>query len=88
MLDILLLNVHCRYLNYIPQYGGFPGIYLLAAFARREGYQAKSFSGTLLEGQRRVDALYATGGVAMVGLYCDYDNVSENVFLCHYIKGK
>lgn len=88
MLDILLLNVHRRYLNYIPQYGGFLGIYLLAAFARQEGYQAKSFSGTLLEGQKRVDALCATGGVAMVGLYCDYDNVSENVFLCHYIKEK
>ena len=37
MLDILLLNVHRRYLNYIPQYGGFLGIYLLAAFARQEG---------------------------------------------------
>lgn len=86
MLDILLLNVHRRYLNHHPQYGGFLGIYLLAAFLRQEGYQAKSHSATLVESQKIVDDLCGACTVSMVGLYCDYDNVTENIYLCHYIK--
>lgn len=88
MLDILLLNVHRRYLNYSPQYGGFLGIYLLAAFVRQEGYLAKSYSGTLVESLKIIDDLCGVGAVSMVGLYCDYDNVTENIALCRYIKDK
>ena len=86
MLDILFLNVHRRYLNGEPTHGGFLGIYLLAAFARQEGYEAKSFSGTLEAGLRRVDKLCAAGKVSMVGLYCDYENVTENIFLSRHVK--
>lgn len=86
MLDILLLNVHRRYVNYSPQYGGFLGIYLLAAFIKKEGYQAKSYSGTLVESHKIIDDLCGAGAVSMVGLYCDYENVTENIDLCRYIK--
>ena len=86
MLDILFLNVHRRYLNLFPTHGGFLGIYLLAAFVRQEGYEAKSFSGTLEEGFRHVEKFCAAGEVSMVGLYCDYDNITENIFLSRYIK--
>ena len=82
MLDILFLNVHRRYLNGEPTHGGFLGIYLLAAFARQEGYEAKSFSGSLEAGLRHLENLE----VAMVGLYCDYDNVTENIFLSRHVK--
>lgn len=86
MLDILFLNVHRRYLDVEPKYGGFLGIYLLAAFARQEGYEAKSFSGTLEAGLRHVEKLCAADEVSMIGLYCDYENVTENIFLSRYIK--
>lgn len=86
MLDILFLNVHRRYLNIEPTHGGFLGIYLLAAFARQEGYEAKSFSGTLEAGLRHVDRLCSAGEVSMVGLYCDYENITENIFLSRRVK--
>lgn len=85
-LDILLLNVHRRYLNYVPSHGGFLGIYVLAAFLRKMSYNAKSFSGTLLEGKAALDQLCSAGQVSMVGLYVDYENVSENIFLSRQIK--
>ena len=86
MLDILFLNLHRRYLNVEPTHGGFLGIYLLAAFVRQEGYAAKSFSGTLEAGLRHVEKLCAAGEVSMIGLYCDYENVTENIFLSRHIK--
>lgn len=86
MLDILFLNVHRRYLDIEPTHGGFLGIYLLAAFARQEGYEAKSFSGTLEAGLRHVERLCAAGEISMVGLYCDYENVTENIFLSRHVK--
>ena len=86
MLDILFLNVHRRYLDLMPTHGGFLGIYLLAAFVRQEGYAAKSFSGSLEEGLRHVEKFCAAGEVSMVGLYCDYDNITENIFLSRHIK--
>ena len=87
-LDILLINAHRRYLNFEPKYGGFLGIFLLSAFLRREGYNAKGYSGTLVKSVEVVDAICAKGGVYMVGLYCDYENVTENIKLCGYIKEK
>jgi radical SAM superfamily enzyme YgiQ (UPF0313 family) len=78
--------LHRRYLNIEPTHGGFLGIYLLAAFVRQEGYEAKSFSGTLEAGLRQVERLCAEKKVSMVGLYCDYDNITENIFLSLHIK--
>lgn len=86
MLDILFLNVHRRYLNVETTHGGFLGIYLLAAFVRQEGFEAKSFSGTLEAGLRHVDRLCEAGAVLMVGLYCDYENITENIFLSRHVK--
>lgn len=86
MLDILFLNLHRRYLNDEPTHGGFLGIYLLAAFARQEGYEAKSFSGTLEAGLRHVEKICAEKNVLMIGLYCDYENITENIFLSRHIK--
>lgn len=86
MLDILFLNLHRRYINVEPTHGGFLGIYLLAAFVRQEGYEAKSFSGTLEAGLRQVDSLCAEKKVSMLGLYCDYENLTENIFLSHHVK--
>ena len=86
-IDILLLNVHRRYLNFKVSYGGFLGIYILAAFLRKMGYNAKSFSGTLQEGKDLIDKLCGDEKkVAVVGFYTDYENVSENIFLSRYIK--
>ena len=85
-LDILFLNLHRRYLNYEPKHGGFLGIYYLSAFLRREGYEAKGFSGTFEEGTRFIDLFCSSGKVSMIGLYCDYENVNENIFLSRHIK--
>ena len=87
-LDVLFLNLHRRCLNYEPTHGGFLGIYYLSAFLRKEGYAAKGFSGTFLEGTRFVDVFCSSDKVSMLGLYCDYDNVNENIFLSRRIKEK
>lgn len=86
MLDILFLNLHRRYLNIEPTHGGFLGIYLLAAFTRSEGFESKSFAGSLERGKRYLDELCNAEAVSMIGLYCDYENVTENIFLSRYIK--
>lgn len=86
MTDILFLNLHRRYIDFEPTHGGFLGIYLLAAFARREGFDAKSFSGTLERGLEIVDELCSARSVSMIGLYCDFDNVTENIFLSRHIR--
>lgn len=85
-LDVLFLNLHRRCLNYEARHGGFLGIYYLSAFLRKEGYEAKGFAGTFLEGTRFVDVFCSSDNVSMIGLYCDYDNVNENIFLSRRIK--
>ncbi len=87
-LDILLLNLHRRYLDYEPRFGGFLGIFLLSAFLRKEGYEAKGFSGTLTRGLKHLDELCKEEKVSIVGLYCDYENVTENIMICRHIKEK
>ena len=87
-LDVLLLNAHRRYLNTSVQYGGFLGIYILSAFLRREGYEAKGMAESLHIVKSRIDKLCSASEVSMVGLYCDFDNVTENIFLSSYIKEK
>ena len=85
-LDILFLNLHRRYINSEPEHGGFLGIYLLAAFVNQEGYSSKSYSGTLKKGKQHLDKFCQAGAVSMIGLYCDFENVTENIFLSNYIK--
>ena len=85
-LDVLFLNLHRRCLNYEARHGGFLGIYYLSAFLRKEGYEAKGFAGTFLEGTRFADGFCSADNVSMIGLYCDYDNVNENIFLSRRIK--
>ena len=81
-LDILFLNLHRRYMNSMPRYGGFLGIFLLSAFLKSEGFESKSFAGSLEEGLKHLEKIHP----AMIGLYCDYENVTENIFLSRYIK--
>ena len=84
--DVIFLNLHRRYTNVKPSYGGFLGIYQLAAFLRENGYDAQGFSGSLMEGKRILDQICQEEMVSMVGLYCDYANITENIFLSRYIK--
>lgn len=84
--DILFFNLHRRYLNQQFEYGGFLGIYILAAFLNRNGYSAQGYDGGLVEGKRILDEACRERKVRMIGLYCDYENVTENVFISRYIK--
>ncbi len=84
--DIVFFNLHRRYLNHIIEYGGFLGIYNLAAFLNENGYDAQSFAGSFMEGKAIIDEICQSKSTSMVGLYCDYENVTENIFLCRYIK--
>ena len=86
--DIVFLNLHRRYTNSSPRYGGFLGIYLLAAFVNSNGYAGQAFAGTLHNGRKIVDELCKQNKVKIIGLYCDYANVTENVYLSAYIKEK
>lgn len=84
--DVLFFNLHRRYINSTPEYGGFLGIFLLAAFLNSNGYKAQSYAGQLMEGKRLLDYACRNQKVSMIGLYCDYENVTENIFLSQYIK--
>lgn len=84
--DVLFFNLHRRYTDTEPRYGGFMGIYLLSAFLNENGYLAQGFSGALLEGKKIIDEACQDGKVSMIGLYCDYANITENAFLSRYIK--
>lgn len=85
-LDVLFMNLHRRYLNLDVKIGGFLGIYYLSAFLRANGYNAKGFSGTLRDGKNILDEFCSQSNISMLGLYCDYDNVTENIFISQYIK--
>ena len=83
-----MLNVHRPYCNNVSKFGGFSGIYLISAFVEENGFEAKAFAGTLHEGKKIVDEYCQGKSVSVIGLYCDYENVTENRFLCSYIKRK
>lgn len=85
-LDILFLNLHRRYLNFEADFGGFLGIYYLSAYLRKNLYAAKGFSGTLNHGKKILDKFCTENKISAVGLYCDYDNVTENIFISSYVK--
>lgn len=83
--DILFFNLHRRYLDIELKYGGFLGIFVLAAFLNDNGYDAQSFAGALMEGKKLLDEACQNGKVQAIGLYCDYENVTENQFLSRYV---
>ncbi len=86
--DIVFLNLHRRYQVSMPSFGGFLGIYVLSAWMNVNGYSGQGFAGTLHEGRIIVDNLCLSRKVRVIGLYCDYSNVSDNIVLSSYIKDK
>lgn len=84
--DVVFFNLHRRYINTQSNYGGFLGIFLLAAFLNDNGYASQAFAGQLVEGKRLIDEVCQNGKTQMIGLYCDFENVTENIFLSKYIK--
>ena len=84
--DVVFFNLHRRYVNTKSDYGGFLGIFLLAAFLNENGYASQSFSGELMEGKALIDSICKDGKAQLIGLYCDFENVTENIFLSKYIK--
>ena len=84
--DLLIFNLHRRYLNVSISFGGFSGIYLLSAFVSENGFDAQAYAGDLVAGKKLLDEACLLGKVRVIGLYCDYENVTENIFLCRYIK--
>lgn len=86
--DIVFFNLHRRYLDRAPDYGGFLGIYILAAFVNENGYRGQAFEGTLKAGLKLVDELCQKKKIHILGLYCDYANVTENQYISQYVKGK
>lgn len=84
--DAVFFNLHRRYLDQAPEFGGFMGIYYLAAFLNQNGYQAQAYAGQLMQGKTLLDAICGSGKAGFVGLYCDFENVTENVFLARYVK--
>ena len=86
--DIVFMNLHRRYQDSLPSFGGFLGIYVLSAWVNANGYSGQGFAGTLHEGRIIVDNLCLNGKVRIIGLYCDYANVTDNIVLSSYIKEK
>lgn len=84
--DIVFLNLHRGYLDFVPGYGGFLGIYLLSAFVNANGYAGQGYAGALHRGRELIDEACREHGVQVVGLYCDYANVTENISLARYVK--
>ena len=83
--DIVLFNTHRKYHDDSPKFGGFIGIYSLAAFLNANGYSAQAYAGTLFQTKQIVDYLLTNSETSVIGLYCDYANVTENIYLSRYI---
>ena len=86
--DLLILNIHRRYIDADLNFGGFSGIYLISAFLDENGFDAQAFAGQLIKGKELIDNACGDGLVKVIGLYCDYENVTENIFLSKYVKKK
>jgi len=86
--DIIFFNLHRQYLCQKPNYGGFLGIFYLASFLNQNGYTAQAYAGLLNDGKELLDEACSNGLVSAIGLYCDYENVTENIFFSSYIKEK
>lgn len=86
--DLLILNIHRRYIDADLNFGGFSGIYLISAFLDENGFDAQAFAGQLIKGKELIDTACGNGLVKVIGLYCDYENVTENIFLSKYVKKK
>lgn len=84
--DIAFFNLHRRYVNNDSQFGSFLGIFLLSAFLSKNGHYAQGYAGALSEGKSLLDEICTQGLVKSIGLYCDYENVTENIYLSRYIK--
>lgn len=84
--DIIFFNLHRRYVNDPPQLGSFLGIFLLSAFLSSNGYNAQGYAGEFEAGKKLLDEICLAGKAQSVGLYCDYENVTENIFLSRYVK--
>ena len=84
--DIIFFNLHRRYLDQAPKYGGFIGTYILSAVMNANGFLAQGYAGTLQRGLALIDEACSQHKVRAIGLYCDYENVTENIFLSQYIK--
>lgn len=86
--DLLIFNLHRKYLNMSLSFGGFSGIYIISAFVSENGFEAQAYAGDLIAGKKLLDEACALNKVKVIGLYCDYENVTENIFLSKYIKEK
>ena len=76
--DVIFFNLHRRYTNTAPQFGGFIGTFILAAVMKQNA-MSPSFAGTVMEGKRLIDEACQAHKVSVIGLYCDYENVTENI---------
>lgn len=86
--DLLLLNLHREQYNSFPGYNDFLGLYTLAAFLDENGYSARVYVGNLHEGLLNADKQIIDASVKIVGLYCDYDNVTDIISVCQYLRNK
>ena len=55
--DAVFFNLHRRYLDQAPEFGGFMGIYYLAAFLNQNGYQAQAYAGQFMRGKELLDEI-------------------------------
>ena len=86
--DILLLNLHRKHHHAEVNHGDFAGLHLIAAFLGQNGFEARVFGGDLHAGWRLLEETYAVQAKGMIGLYCDFENVTEIKAISCRIKAK
>ena len=84
--DVLLLNIHRKYFKGNINYGDFAGLYLITAFLEQNGINAKVFGGNLNQGWKIIKEECEFEKISMIGLYCDFENVTEIEAVCRRIK--
>lgn len=84
--DIILLNLHRRYVNQPLRYGGFSGLYLIAAFLEQNGYDGRVYVGDFQKGLDFLEGKCKKKAPKVIGLYCDFDNITENIAISRYVK--
>ena len=86
--DVLLLNLHRKHFRYNINHGDFAGLHLIAAFLEKNGFKARVFGNDLHKGWRLIEEICADQLIGMIGLYCDFENVTDIEGISRRIKAR
>lgn len=85
---ILFLNITRKYRSNLKNSGQVLGQHILASILLEHGYNTGVFNGYTSDIEKILEIEISKNNTKAIGLYCDYDNLSEVISISSYIKSK